>query len=317
MYLLSSLERGRVMDNLNNVVQGSPELANLDNRLHVLRELDSVIDFARGLLQLRIVLCLGLKGSLATRDIALILGERYKSVADAIRKLVVKGIVVKESDGGLDLYRLSDTGLEFYRKLQSVLGDGGRRILRSERRELIHDIASEMTRYVHLMDALIAVATSRNGELSLADIADAMKLSIDRARTYIEMFSDKRSGVKLFKKVEKESRILKTLSRVLKIFGINMKYTLIAYSVTEEGLSVFYRQPYYLKYKKSLACKIVTKLFGSAHPRLVLKRMSLILLLVTVVIALIAIAIPTSTTAALLTSFAIASSLLYIGYKAV
>ncbi|MEL9940839.1 MAG: hypothetical protein QW348_00365 [Ignisphaera sp.] len=304
-------------DSVPNQVGGSG-LLGLDSRLQVLRELDSVIDFARGFLQLRIVLCLGIKGPMTSRDIASVLGERQKSVLDAIRKLVSKGLIVKESDGGLDLYKLSDTGLDFYRKLQNVVGDGWRhRISREERREMILDIASAMTKYTHLMDALIAVATSKNGELPLADIADAMKLSIDRAKTYIEMFSDKRNGVRIFKRVERNSKMLEKLAKILKPLGINIKTSVVVYKITEEGLTIFYKQPYYLKYKKSLASRIVTKIFGSAHPRIVLKRMSIAMLAATLAIAIIALAIRTSLSLALFGSVAFATTLMYIGYKAI
>lgn len=293
-------------------------LAGLDSRLQVLRELDSVIDFARGFLQLRIVLCLGLRGSMTSRDIAAVLGERQKSVVDAIRKLVSKGLIIKESDGGLDLYRLSDTGLDFYRRLQSVVGDGWRhRVTKEERREMIVDIAAALTKYTHLMDALIAVATSRDGELSLADIADAMKLGIDRAKTYIEMFSDKRSGIRMFKRVERSSTMLETLAKILKPFGINIKTTVTLYRITEEGLTIFYKQPYYLKYKKSLAGRIVTKIFGSAHPRIVLKRMAMAMLVASLATALITLAFRTPTTVALFGSTTLAATMMYLGYRAV
>ena len=294
------------------------KISSFSSRLQVLRELDSVIDFARGFLQLRIILCLGSKSPLTIRDIASVLGERQKSIFDAIRKLVAKGLVIKESNGGVDLYRLSEAGLEFYTKLQNLVGgEWGQRVSREESRELLHDIASSMSKYVYLADALIAVATSRSGELSLADIADAMKLSIDRAKTYIEMFSDKRSDVRIFRKIERHSKLLEILAKALKPFKINIKTSVVIYRITEDGLSIFYKQPYYLKYKKSLAAKITTRLFGSAHPRLVLKRISMILLLTTLIIGVVAIIIRTPTTSALLGSMAFATSILYIGYKAI
>jgi len=294
------------------------DLSFFNSRLQMLRELDSVIDFARGYLQLRIVLCLGSRNSLSTRDIASLLSERQKSVVDAIRKLVAKGLVARESDGGVDLYKLSDSGLEFYRRLQSIVGDGYRyRVSREERREMVLDIASEMTRYTHLADAIIAIATSKNGELTLADIADAMKLGVDRARTYIEMFSERRGGVRVFKRVEKTSKLLAALAKILKPLKINIKTTTISYRITDEGLAIFYRQPYYLKYKKSLASKIATKVFGSAHPRIVLKKMTLMMLAASLVTSLAALATATPVAIALCGSMTFATSLLYIGYKAV
>jgi predicted transcriptional regulator len=255
---------------------------------------------------------------MTARDISVALGERHKAVLDAVRKLVSKNLIAKEPDGGVDLYKLSDTGAEFYRKLVDVLGFRDfHRVPRGERRMLVSDIAISITRYTHLADAIIALATSRNNTLSINNIADAMKLSLERAKTYIEMFSDRRSGVRLFKKIEKESKILRTIATLLKPLGIKMRTVVEMYRLTEEGLTVFYKQPYYMKYKKSLAAKLITKVFGSAHPRLVLKKMMVLVLLAALVSGGIAIATHSTVIAALTGSLSLAASLLYLGYRAI
>jgi len=287
-------------------------------RLQMLRELDSAIDFARGFLQLRIVLALGSRGPMTARDISTSLGERYKAVLDAVRKLITKNLIAKEPDGGIDTYKLSDAGVEFYRKLVEILGVREHyRVPKEERRMLLSDVAMSITKYTHLADAILALGTSRSNALTLSDIADAMKLSPERAKTYIEMFSDRRSGVKLFKKVEKELKMLKLIAALLKPFGIKMRTAVEMYRLTEEGLTVFYKQPYYLKYKKSLAAKIVTKVFGTAHPRLVLKRMTLVTLIAALISSAIALITHNTAAVALAGSLSVASSLLYLGYKAI
>jgi DNA-binding MarR family transcriptional regulator len=287
-------------------------------RLQMLRELDSAIDFARGFLQLRIVLALGSRGPMTARDISTSLGERYKAVLDAVRKLITKNLIAKEPDGGIDTYKLSDAGVEFYRKLVEILGVREHyRVPKEERRMLLSDVAMSITKYTHLADAILALGTSRSNALTLSDIADAMKLSPERAKTYIETFSDRRSGVKLFKKVEKELKMLKLIAALLKPFGIKMRTAVEMYRLTEEGLTVFYKQPYYLKYKKSLAAKIVTKVFGTAHPRLVLKRMTLVTLIAALISSAIALITHNTATVALAGSLSVASSLLYLGYKAI
>ena len=287
-------------------------------RLQMLRELDSAIDFARGFLQLRIVLALGSRGPMTARDISTSLGERHKAVLDAVRKLITKNLIAKEPDGGIDTYKLSDAGVEFYRKLVEILGVREHyRVPKEERRMLLSDVAMSITKYTHLADAILALGTSRSNALTLSDIADAMKLSPERAKTYIEMFSDRRSGVKLFKKVEKELKMLKLIAALLKPFGIKMRTAVEMYRLTEEGLTVFYKQPYYLKYKKSLAAKIVTKVFGTAHPRLVLKRMTLVTLIAALISSAIALITHNTAAVALTGSLSVASSLLYLGYKAI
>jgi hypothetical protein len=72
-----------------------------------------------------------------------------------------------------------------------------------------------------------------------------------------------------------------------------------------------------MKYKKSLAAKLITKVFGSAHPRLVLKKMMVLVLLAALVSGGIAIATHSTVIAALTGSLSLAASLLYLGYRAI
>jgi len=92
------------------------------SKVDVLRELDSLIDFARGSLQLKIILALARSSDgLTARDISDSIGLRYKAVQDSIRKLISKGLVVKESDGVTDVYKLSSEGLGYVTKLVEAL----------------------------------------------------------------------------------------------------------------------------------------------------------------------------------------------------
>ncbi len=289
----------------------------LNSRLSILRELDSVIDFARGSLQLRIILTLAEKDALSAREIASILSERYKAVLDAARKLVVKGLVSKEENGG-DVYRLTQNGLEFYRKLSIVLnGKTYTRVSREERRAILSDISMNIVKYNHLLDALIALATSRRGELSLDEIADAMKLSIDRAKTYMDIYTEKRYGIKLFRRIDKKSKTLEAISKILKRFGIKIRSSVILYRITDEGLSIFYKHPYYIKYRRSIASKITTKIFNSSHPRIILRKMSIYLMIAALICGSIALFIQTPIAIALEASLVLADTLLYIAYKAI
>ena len=293
----------------------------LMSRLSVLRELDSFIDFARGWLQLRIVLALGSQGSMPAKDIAAILDERYKAVLDALRKLAAKGLVVKEADGGMDMYRLSDTGLAFYRKLVEVLGAGNiyrvPRVSREERRDILNDIITNIIRYTHLAEAILALGTAKNFSLTLSDIATAMKLSIERTKTYLDMFCDRKKSVRLFARLEKESKLLKTLAYLLKPLHIKIRTSVEVYRLTDEGLTVFYRLPYYAKYRKSIAAKVISRLFGSAHPRIVLKKLSLASIVAALVSGVATVINPISVLAALTASISLVASLLYLSYKAV
>lgn len=291
-------------------------------KLQLLRELDSTVDFARGYIQLKVLMLLSSEKPLNAKDIGLAVNEKKKTVIDALRKLVSKGLVVKEKEGGEGLYRLSELGKEYFNKLSSLLGESHE----SSHNNCNHydppattilDIAANIVKYVHLMDALIAVATSRRRELSLIDVADAMKLSPDRAQSYIEMYAEKNSNAKLFTRIERKSKALELLARVLKKLGFTVRTTVSAYRITDDGLTVFYKLPYYIKYKKGLIARAVAKLFGSTHPRLVLKRAMLYFSVVTIIAGFLTIVTSSMIMLSLAISFFIATGMLYAGYKTI
>jgi len=264
------------------------------SKVDVLRELDSLIDFARGSLQLKIILALARSSDgLTARDISDSIGLRYKAVQDSIRKLISKGLVVKESDGVTDVYKLSSEGLGYVTKLVEAL-NGFKNLSRDlgECRALLPDFISNMSLYDYVADAVIAIATSRKGELPLTKIAEAMKLSPERAKSYLDMFSERSSPLRIFKRFERESRVRKLLSKVFSKLnmGIRLSITQQWYRLTDEGMTVFYRHPYYLKYRRSGLSRIATLLIGSAHPRIVtrfISRVSLIMLAVSMGISLL------------------------------
>ncbi len=290
-------------------------LNSYNSKLQILRELDSIIDFSKGGLQLRIMLLLGAKGYMSTRDISKALGERHKSIIDSIRKMVLKGLVEKIEDKGL--YKLSETGLEFYNRLLSILyHDNRQRISREERREMSLDLAYEISRHIHLADALIALASSKRGELSINDIADAMRLSVDRAKTYLDTYSGE-SRLRLFKRIERRSRLLEIISKILKVFGIYIKTTLTVYRITDEGLTVFYKLPFYARYKRSIIAKILSKIFGTAHPRIVLKKTSLILLFSSLFTGFTTLLNPSESLIALLGSLTLATTISFVIYRTI
>jgi len=263
------------------------------SKVDVLRELDSLIDFARGSVQLKIIIALANSRNGSTvKDISIATGLRYKTVQDAIRKLVSKGLVVKESNGTIDMYRLSSEGEEYYSKLIKTLNGFNDmfRSRRESRKVLLPDFIGNMVMYDHIADAIIAIATSRRGELPLTRIAEAMKLSPERARSYLDMFSEKTSPIRLFKRIERESRLRRILSKIFTKLGIGVRISITQpwYRLTDDGMTVFYRHPYYLKYKKSVLAALASKLIGSAHPRIVVRfitRISLAILAISMYIS--------------------------------
>ncbi|MEM0490114.1 MAG: hypothetical protein QXH73_02730 [Ignisphaera sp.] len=293
-------------DELYYTIQQTVDIENtLNTRINILRELDAIIDFARGGLQLNIVMELGRNDDGYTvKDIARILNERPKAVLDAMRKLVVKGLVVKDDKNGYDLYRLSEKGMEFYGRLAKMLGlteyYRGERVSKAQIKAMVLDIASDLVKYHHIADAVITIATSKNQEASLRTIAEGMKLSVDRAKTYLEMYSENRCPLRLFKKVEKKrSKFIETLMKILNPLlnkiGIKILNNNHMYRLTKEGLMIFYRHPYYVKFKNNLLTQIGSTLFGTLHPRVVIKRATLMVMIVTALALLLSLALPSIT----------------------
>ncbi|MEM1541809.1 MAG: hypothetical protein QW101_06555 [Ignisphaera sp.] len=295
------------LDNeLHYTIQQTIDIEDLLNtRINMLRELDAVIDFARGGLQLNIIMELGRNDDGYTvKDIARILNERPKAVLDAMRKLVVKGLVVKDDKNGYDLYRLSEKGMEFYGRLAKMLGFieyyKGERVSKAQIKAMVLDIASDLVKYHHIADVVITIATSKNQEASIRTIAEGMKLSVDRAKTYLEMYSESRSPLRLFKKVEKKrSKVIETfveiMNPLLNKIGIKILNNNHTYRLTKEGLMVFYRHPYYVKFKNNLLTQIGSTIFGTLHPRVVIKRATLMVMIVTALALLLSLALPSIT----------------------
>ncbi|MCS7112074.1 MAG: MarR family winged helix-turn-helix transcriptional regulator [Ignisphaera sp.] len=244
--------------------------------LEVLKQLDQEIDFARGSLQLSIVLELGRSGGLTARELSKRLNERSKAVADALRKMMLKDLVAKVRNGGsYEVYTLSEKGRRFYEDLHRVTrGNGGPRYVDSGRESGVtpHEFSVELMKKDYIVDAVVAIATSRRGALPLRDVAEAMGLSPQRAQAYLEMYSGRESPIKLFKKIDAE--LVKLEQRKgLFVPKLWKEFNGHIYKLTEDGLSTFHRLTFYTRYKNSRTAKLLQKIFGSLHPRLVAKRM--------------------------------------------
>lgn len=308
------------MSSANELQNTFPHNLELENpciaKINILRELDSVIDFARGGLQLNIIMELGKHDDgCNVKDIAQILNERPKAVLDAMRKLVIKGLVVKNENGGYDIYKLSEKGLEFYRRLIKIVDSseqGRGRIDKTRVKAMVLDIASDIAKYHHIADAIIIIATSRKQETSIRTIAEGLKLSIDRTKTYLDMYSENKNLPRLFKKIEKKkSKFIEIMNMLLNKIGIKILNN-HTYRLTKEGLTIFYKHPYYTKYRNDLLTQIASTIFGTLHPRVVIKRATLIVMIATALALFTSILIPVSTPFALGTCIIISTTILTI-----
>lgn len=270
--------------------------------IEVLRRLDQEIDFARGSLQLSIVLELSRSSEgLTVKELSKRLNERSKAVADALRKMMLKDLVTKVRNGGsYEVYVLSERGRRFYEDLHRVvIGGSGSRYVDSSRRYNVspHEFSIELMKKDYIVDAVIAIATSRRGALSLKDIAEAMGLSPQRAQAYLEIYSSRDSPIKLFKKIDAE--LIKLEQKRVPVFGLPIlriwkgsKGPL--YRLTEDGLSTSYRLTFYTRYKNSRTAKILQKIFGSLHPRLVAKKLFRTITTIDIAITTLSLAISAS-----------------------
>lgn len=261
------------------------EEAEIDKVLETLRELDSMVDFSKGLIQLKILTLLAKESQgLSLKETSQKLMIRYKSIADAMRKLETKELVVRNNENGAEKYKLSEKGYEYYGKLTALLiNNPGLHNANVTEKHRVKDLATDLVVYGYLLDALLALGTAKNNELSLKTLSMAMKLSPHRAQTYLDMFSGDIASIKLFKKTLKPT----IMRRIYESFNMNKGSYITFYRLNKEGLSLYYRIPLYIKFKNSKLAKLAVKFFGSLHPRIVLKCITLSLVIGTVVMSLI------------------------------
>uniref|UniRef100_A0A7J3ZLP6 Uncharacterized protein n=1 Tax=Fervidicoccus fontis TaxID=683846 RepID=A0A7J3ZLP6_9CREN len=221
-------------------------------KLEVLRELDDQVDFARSAMQLNIILTLAFYNKpLTTEALATILGERRKAVLDALRKLESKNLVAKTSgENGIIMYELSNEGKEYTSKLLRLLGEP------STQEALIHEAEEEISGAgksaflkgvlysQHLLNAIVALANTEGNAMELKRIAYIMGLSIDRARSYLDMLS------------RPPNRVFRRLNHPLK--GV-------MYKLDKGGLEIYYRTRIYTLAKNNPLYRFKLKI-QSRHP---------------------------------------------------
>jgi len=233
-------------------------------KLRQLAEIDSVVDIGRARVQLEILLKLGENDEgLTSREIAEKTGYRRKTVLDALRKLIGKGLVTHEDD----VYKLTSEGINLYRGLLEVLDIPTQHLKYAPTHKMQPlEFARDIATYDFLNDAIIALGAAKNNELPLTILSEIAGISPQRMEDYLEKFTKGR--VKLFKRYIKKPWLSRLLGR-----GRGVVY----YRLTSEGLKAYYRLPHYLKMKHNTAAKILQYIARSGHPKLVLKRLALIM----------------------------------------
>lgn len=243
----------------------------------ILRKVDSAVDIARGWTQLRILLIVGHRGRASVNELVQVLKERRKTILDSLRKMKIKGLIL-ETDGYIVP---SEKGREIYALLSTILTSNiGLRseVERTQTAAVVYDIPRNLTRAFYLYDAIIAIGSSPKNELPLETLAYMVKLSPSIIDDYLKPFAQGENA--LFRRVIKERSFL------------FFKKRRVFYELTKEGLKVFYRLPAYLKYKNNKAAKLFRMITRTGHPRVVIKRMALIISMGSVIVMALNILLP-------------------------
>ncbi|MET1101010.1 MAG: hypothetical protein ABWW69_00815 [Pyrodictiaceae archaeon] len=240
-------------------------VANLERlleRLEILRRLDSVIDLAKGWLQLRILVALG-SGASSVDEVVSIVRVNRKAVLDSLRKMRLKGLVESHEDGSL---RLSERGVEVYRLIISTInGYRGARERGGDAAVTVYDVSGVLVRYLYLYEAVIALGLAKGHELSLEELSSIIRLSPRQLDSYLRRYAE--DEPKLFIRTTSRRSLL---DKLLRRSGVK-------YRLGREGLKLLYKLPEYLRFKRSFPVRVLSILTRTMHPRLVLKRLTLII----------------------------------------
>lgn len=198
-------------------------------RLQLLRELDETIDFAKSVIQLGIVLTLfEAKDGLTIDELSEKLSERRKALIDAIRKLELKGIVTRVENNNFTKFILTDKGSSYVQKLVSLLSPQATTNLPSSidsrmKRALI---LNNLIEAHYIYTAITTLAKTSNKTLSIDKLAKEMGLSVDRARSYLDLFC--LPPYRVFRKIQRPGKTT-------------------YYRLEETGLKIYYKSPDFRK----------------------------------------------------------------------
>ncbi len=212
-------------------------------KLMLLRDLDDKIDFARSRVQLQIILAFMIENKAYTpSQLVEMLGERRKAIIDALRKMESKGII--ERDKTSYAYRLTQKGADYSKKLMDVLGINRNQVT-SRFQEGIDPIdgrgplSKDINELTYIKKAVIALANTKEGMLSLRDLAIIMGLSKDRAKSYLDLYS--RPPRRFFRRITHPTK------------GTY-------YKLDKRGYTIYYKTNEYHKAKKSKLFKLRVRL---------------------------------------------------------
>ncbi|AKA72581.1 MarR family transcriptional regulator [Saccharolobus solfataricus] len=222
------------------------------NVFDVLRELDSIVDFARAKLQWDILFFINSRGPSSISEIAEGTNNSKKAVIDAIRKLVEKELIIKVK---YDVYDLSEKGKQVLNKLNYFTShtvstqkgvDGDNNVLSNN--------ADNPSQNYYLLE-LIKMSLLNNGTLPIDKVSRELGISKQTVKYYLELFMRK----KIFKKVNKKSLLGKSVQTVV---------------LTSEGRKIAYKVPSLIKIRNNLFLRLLLKItFSISYESALMKLM--------------------------------------------
>ena len=241
-------------------------------RVALLKELDSIVDFSRSSIQLEILLLMALNDKpYSVSEIVNALAERRKAVLDALRKLELKNLIARERcDNDETCYTLSDKGKQFSEGLRKLINLDNRvyePALKADMRRLSVNIRLALQRRLvevsYAYKALIALYYAPNNMLSVEHLSRRLNLSSDRVKSYLDLFSV--PPYRLFR-------------RVLKPNGS------VYYLLDDEGMRIASKIPEISKVKSSRLLMFIIRRLGIYDPHRAFTVMTRISLLSSVII---------------------------------
>lgn len=172
----------------------------MHRKIELIKELDTVLDFAKSTVQLEIILYLSnSRRDLTAREIAQALNMKIKTVYDALNKLISKELVERTSEGG---YKLTPLGKEFIEKLLKIISDNESRGLQQASLGVngFNAVVRNLVTFKYVHDVMLILALTDSDKIDVRKLAKILKTSEQTLSEHLELFCKKEGGLGLLKK---------------------------------------------------------------------------------------------------------------------
>ncbi|MEM2018790.1 MAG: helix-turn-helix domain-containing protein [Zestosphaera sp.] len=228
----------------------------MHKKIELIKELDTMLDFAKSTAQLEIILYLSSsRKNLTAREIAQALNMKLKTVYDALNKLTSKELVERTNDGG---YRLTPLGSEFIEKLLKIITDSEFRGLQqtSLSTNNFNAMARNLVTFKYVHDVMLILALTDSDKVDVRKLAKILKTSEQTLSEHLELFCCKKEGC---------------LGLLKKSAGSDTTY----YSLTELGKQEVSKFVSYRRLKNNKLLRALMKVTRSLTPKQAVLRIAI------------------------------------------